>query len=68
MPVAGATGATGDEQLRIAGGSRDASLHANVSVFDGRITWIGSFNLDPRSAGPNTELAVVIHSEPSSTW
>ena len=53
----------GGEDLRIGGGSSDASLHAKVAVFDRRITWVGSFNLDPRSAELNTELAIVIHSE-----
>jgi len=41
----------------------DASLHAKVAVFDRKVTWVGSFNLDPRSAELNTELAIVIHSE-----
>jgi putative cardiolipin synthase len=54
--------ARGSEELAIAGGSSDASLHAKVAVFDRRITWIGSFNLDPRSAELNSELAIVIHS------
>ena len=54
---------SGQSDLLIAGGSRDASLHAKVAVFDRQVTWVGSFNLDPRSAELNTELAIVIHSE-----
>ena len=55
----------GAEDLQL-GGSRsrsDASLHAKVAVFDRRVTWVGSFNLDPRSAALNTELAIIIHGE-----
>ena len=51
------------EDMALTGGSSDASLHAKVAVFDRHITWVGSFNLDPRSAELNTELAIVIHSE-----
>lgn len=36
-----------------------ASLHSKSIVFDKKITWIGSFNLDPRSANLNTESVVV---------
>jgi putative cardiolipin synthase len=50
-------------ELPLTGGPSDASLHAKVAVFDRRVTWVGSFNLDPRSAELNTELAIVIHSE-----
>lgn len=49
--------------LRLASGSSDASLHSKVMVFDREVTWVGSFNLDPRSAQLNTELAIVIHDE-----
>ncbi len=52
------------EDIRLAGKSSDASLHAKVAVFDRRVTWVGSFNLDPRSAELNTELGIAIHSEP----
>jgi putative cardiolipin synthase len=37
-------------------------LHAKSMVIDGKITVIGTFNLDPRSANLNTECAVIIHS------
>ena len=33
-----------------------ASLHSKAMVFDDQITWVGSFNLDPRSAAINTEI------------
>jgi len=49
--------------LRLTGGPSGASLHAKVAVFDRRITWVGSFNLDPRSARLNSELAIIIHDE-----
>jgi putative cardiolipin synthase len=38
------------------------ALHSKVLVFDGRTTWIGSFNLDPRSHDLNTEVAVIVNS------
>jgi putative cardiolipin synthase len=55
--------AAGGDDPKIAAGRRsNASLHAKVAVADRYQTWIGSFNLDPRSAALNTELAIVIHS------
>jgi putative cardiolipin synthase len=44
---------------RMASGS---SLHSKIMVVDRRFTWVGSFNIDPRSALINTELAVVVDS------
>jgi putative cardiolipin synthase len=41
---------------------QETSLHAKVMVIDGRIAWIGSFNMDPRSARLNTEVGVLIDS------
>lgn len=38
------------------------ALHAKLSVFDRRWVYIGSFNLDPRSAHWNTELGLLIDS------
>jgi phosphatidylserine/phosphatidylglycerophosphate/cardiolipin synthase-like enzyme len=38
-------------------------LHAKSMVIDGKITVIGTFNLDPRSANLNTECMAIIHSE-----
>ncbi|WP_028108194.1 phospholipase D family protein [Ferrimonas futtsuensis] len=42
--------------------SSQASLHAKTMVFDGEVLFVGSFNLDPRSAQINTEMGVFIHS------
>src|SRR5579871_1516089 len=44
---------------RMSGG---ASLHSKVMVIDRTLTWVGSFNIDPRSALINTELAVLVRS------
>jgi putative cardiolipin synthase len=40
----------------------ETSLHAKVMVIDRRIAWVGSFNMDPRSARLNTEVGVLIES------
>jgi putative cardiolipin synthase len=45
-----------------ASGSSDAALHAKILVFDRRDVFIGSFNLDPRSAFINTEAGLYIES------
>jgi putative cardiolipin synthase len=39
-----------------------AALHAKVIVFDRKDVFIGSFNLDPRSADINTEAGLYIES------
>jgi putative cardiolipin synthase len=44
-------------------GSSRAALHSKVLVLDRERTFIGSYNLDPRSAYINTEIAVLINSE-----
>lgn len=44
-----------------AGASR-ASLHTKAIVIDGRQTYIGSFNLTPRSVELNTEIGIVVDS------
>jgi len=38
-------------------------IHAKSFVIDDQITWIGSFNLDPRSIHLNTEVGLVIWDE-----
>jgi cardiolipin synthase C len=38
-------------------------LHAKTMIIDGKITVIGTFNLDPRSANLNTECVTLIYSE-----
>jgi putative cardiolipin synthase len=40
-------------------GSSAASLHTKAYVVDGRRGFVGSFNLDPRSAALNTEMGVL---------
>jgi putative cardiolipin synthase len=44
------------------GSSSRASLHAKTFVFDRSRLFIGSFNLDPRSAVLNTEMGIVFES------
>jgi cardiolipin synthase C len=43
-------------------GRSEAELHTKAAVFDRREVMIGSFNMDPRSARLNTELAVFVDS------
>lgn len=40
-------------------GSSSASLHTKAFVLDDRYGFVGSFNLDPRSANLNTEMGVL---------
>ena len=49
------------------GGSSSASLHAKTFAVDRSRLFVGSFNLDPRSARLNTEMGVVIDSAPLAT-
>ena len=37
-------------------------LHAKTMVFDGRYTFVGSFNVDPRSVNINTEMGFLVDS------
>ena len=43
-------------------GSRGAALHTKAFVLDGRVAFVGSFNLDPRSAALNTEMGAFARS------
>ncbi|PAF47742.1 phospholipase [Helicobacter sp. 12S02634-8] len=43
--------------------SSGASLHSKTIVFDNKITWVGSFNLDPRSESINTEVVAIFDNE-----
>jgi putative cardiolipin synthase len=43
-------------------GSSRVSLHAKLIVVDGRTTFIGSMNIDPRSLHLNTENGLVVES------
>lgn len=36
-------------------------IHAKSYIIDQEKVWVGSFNLDPRSANLNTEVGVIIH-------
>lgn len=38
-------------------------LHAKTMVFDRKITFVGSFNVDPRSVNLNTEMGFLVESE-----
>ncbi len=46
------------------GGMSIGRLHAKTAVIDRRIVFIGSMNLDPRSASKNTELGVIADCPP----
>ena len=39
------------------------AIHAKSLVIDGRVVYIGTFNLDPRSANLNTEVGVLVDNE-----
>ena len=43
-------------------GSSKVSLHAKTFGLDRRLMFVGSFNLDPRSITPNTEMGVLFES------
>jgi len=49
------------------GSSGRASLHAKTFALDGQRIFVGSFNLDPRSASLNTEMGVVVDSAALAT-
>jgi putative cardiolipin synthase len=50
-----------DEQSMISGKSK-AALHTKAMVFDREAVFVGSFNLDPRSADINTEAGLYVES------
>jgi putative cardiolipin synthase len=52
----------GRTQISLTGSLR-ASLHTKAMIIDERWVFIGSMNLDPRSAFLNTEMGVLIESE-----
>jgi putative cardiolipin synthase len=51
----------------IGSGSSKSGLHAKTYAVDDRAIFVGSFNLDPRSARLNTELGVVFDSATLAT-
>lgn len=56
--------ATGRDRDRLRLGSSRASLHTKAVIVDGEVIFVGSFNLDPRSAELNCEMGVWIRSKP----
>jgi putative cardiolipin synthase len=44
------------------GGSSRGALHAKTLIVDGQVVFVGSFNLDPRSARLDTQNGIVIRS------
>ncbi len=50
----------GDRQPRMRIGSSKASLHTKAAIIDRQRTFVGSFNLDPRSATLNCEMGAWI--------
>jgi putative cardiolipin synthase len=55
------TRSTQNKRLMLPGASK-GRLHAKTAVIDRRVVFIGSMNLDPRSASKNTELGIIIDS------
>jgi putative cardiolipin synthase len=53
----------GDGEERSVFGSSGASLHTKAMLFDGRRGFVGSFNMDPRSASVNSEMGVFFDDE-----
>ena len=52
---------TGRSQISVTGSS-GASLHTKAMIIDRRWVFVGSMNLDPRSANLNTEMGVLVES------
>lgn len=52
----------GDRGLGL--GASRASLHTKAILFDDHTLFVGSFNLDPRSANINTEMGVITQDPP----
>ncbi len=40
-----------------------AALHTKAMVIDGETSFVGSYNLDPRSADINSEFGLLVHGE-----
>ncbi|MGK7869578.1 phospholipase D family protein [Falsiroseomonas sp. E2-1-a20] len=51
---------SGEDEKTSAFGSRGASLHTKAFVVDDGPVFVGSFNLDPRSAALNTEMGAFV--------
>ena len=48
--------------------SSGASLHAKTFIIDNKTLFVGSFNMDPRSAALNTEMGFVFDSEEMASY
>jgi putative cardiolipin synthase len=67
MPAAEASGERHGSIGGSGGGSTSGSpgrLHTKLTVVDEERVFVGSMNMDPRSARSNTEAGLVIHSAP----
>jgi putative cardiolipin synthase len=53
---------TGRRQLSVTGSS-GASLHTKAMIIDDRWVFVGSMNIDPRSANLNTEMGILVESQ-----
>ena len=53
----------GGQEGRSMFGSGGASLHTKAFVVDDETAFVGSFNLDPRSANLNTEMGTFVHDQ-----
>ncbi|MDP2342433.1 MAG: phosphatidylserine/phosphatidylglycerophosphate/cardiolipin synthase family protein [Deltaproteobacteria bacterium] len=49
--------------LRVFAGATPQTLHAKRAVFDGQLTFVGTYNIDPFSAHVNSEMVVAVWSE-----
>jgi putative cardiolipin synthase len=52
---------SGRQQISVTGSS-GASLHTKAMIIDSRWVFVGSMNLDPRSANLNTEMGILVES------
>jgi putative cardiolipin synthase len=50
------------QEWPVVGGESKAALHTKSLEFDGEAIFVGSFNLDPRSASINTEIGIYVES------
>ncbi len=53
-----------EEERRLRIGSSRASLHTKAAIVDAQRVFVGSFNIDPRSAQLNCEMGVWMQAEP----
>ncbi|UOO76064.1 phospholipase D family protein [Neisseria sp. Dent CA1/247] len=58
---------TTDDHGGLIHGSSGASLHAKTFAVDGKKLFVGSFNMDPRSADLNTEMGFILDSPELAT-